>query len=266
MSAPPGSASFRAADVARLPAPVLRSVLTPGPAAPPLEEVAAALEPGDLVTVAQALEPARGERLLRLGQRPVSPAQRESAQARLVRGLFWTLVYELQPDRWAELAELELIPGPLIADLPTGHLVVEAGAGSGRLTRHLARQRRLVIAVDLSLPLCRRLRRHLPDNVQVIAGASQHLPVATGVADLSAACAAFSPDPPLGGREALAELERVTKPGGWIALISPEAPDWFEEHGFECRSYPEPHNAAPTHVVEFFGPLHPPKTLLLRRR
>lgn len=266
MSAPPGSASFRAADVARLPAPVLRTLFTPGPAAPPLEEVAAALDPADLVTVAQALEPARGERLLRLGQRPVAPAGREAARARLVRGLFWTLVYELQPDRWAELAALELLPEPLIRDLPAGELVVEAGSGSGRLTRHLARLYRQVIAVDLSLPLCRRLRRELPGNVMAVAGASQHLPVTTGVADVAAVCAALSPDPPLGGLDALAELERVTKPGGWIALISPEAPDWFEERGFECRSYPEPPIAAPTRVVEFFGPLHPPKTLLVRHR
>jgi hypothetical protein len=266
MSAPPGSASFRAADVARLPAPVLRTVLAPGPGAPPLEEVAAALDPADVFTVAQALEPARGERLLRLGQRPVAPEQRQAASGRLVRGLFWTLVYELAPDRWAELAELELLPEPLVADLPAGQLVVEAGAGSGRLTRHLARQGRQVVAVDLALPLCRRLRGQLPDTVTVVAGSSQHLPVATAVADLSTACAALSPDPPLGGLDALAELERVTKPGGWIALVSPEAPYWFEERGFECRSYPKPPVAAPARVVDFFGPLHPPTNLLLRHR
>lgn len=265
MSAPPGSASFQAADVARLSRSALRAALAPGPAAPPLEEIAAALCGPDLFTVAAALDPARGERLLRLGQRPVAEAQQAAAAARLVRGLFWPLVYELASERWAALAEVEVLPPALVDDLPSGRLAVEAGAGSGRLTGHLARNARHVLAHELSVPLCRRLRDHFGENVTVVAAASQRLPVRDGAADVAASCAALSPDPPLGGEAALGELRRVTRPGGWIVIVGPESPEWFVERGFERRTYEKPPVAPPAGVVEFFGPLDPPDTLLVCR-
>lgn len=266
MSAPPGSAGFRAADVARLPPATLRAALAPGPSAPPLEDVAAALSSEDLFTVARALDPSRGERLLRLAQRPLAEARRQEAADRLVRGLFWPLVYELEPDRWAELAELEVLPEALLADLPEAETAVEVGAGSGRLTRHLAARVRRVLAVEGSLPLCRRLRAGMPASVTTVAAATQSLPLATGCADLATSCASLSPDPPLGGQPALRELERVTRPGGWIAIVGPEAPEWFASQGFERRDYEKPAVRAPAGVLEFFGPLDPPGTLLLRRR
>ena len=120
-------------SLARLTPSTLHRVLAPVPSAPPLEDVAAALgpHPGELFSVAAALEPARGERLLRLSQRPLPDTERWAAGERLVRGLFWTLVYELEPERWVALAEAEPISPQLLRDLPAaGARVVEVGAGA----------------------------------------------------------------------------------------------------------------------------------------
>src|SRR5437868_5969865 len=97
---------------------------------------------------------------------------------RLVRALFWTLVYHLEPEKWDELTRL---------------------------------------------------------------------------------CGAFGPD-----EVVLAEMRRVTARGGWIALISPESPDWFEEQGW--RHITAPALPAPDHppwIDEFFGPLDPPHELVM---
>src|SRR5215471_16952689 len=110
-AAPAGSRSFRAADVARLGRGTLSLLFTPGPTAPPLEEVAAALgeEPEALRVVAGALPAEAGRRLLRLGRHPVATAGRERAGCRLVRASFWLLAYELAPERWDRLAASEPI-------------------------------------------------------------------------------------------------------------------------------------------------------------
>src|SRR5215472_3231809 len=139
-SAPAGSDRFRSADLARLGRVSLRLLLTPGPSAPPLEDVAAALagEPGPLFAIASTLPPERGERLLRLSQRGWPAEQRGAAGRRLVRGSFWYLAYELAPDLWDRLARAERIAPALLADLTAdGGRVLEVGAGSGRLTTDL---------------------------------------------------------------------------------------------------------------------------------
>jgi SAM-dependent methyltransferase len=269
LAAPPGAASFRPGDVARLAPATLRQVLAPGPSSPPLEDVAAALagRPSDLYLVAGALPPARGERLLRLSQRPVGPGESASAAERLVRGLFWSLVYELEPGRWAELADLETVHPDLVAALPVdGRRVLEVGAGSGRLTLPIAARAGRLVATEPSGPLRRTLAGRLGDRGWVVAALTQALPLAGGSFEVVLCCAAISPDPPLGGQTALAELERVTAPGGSIVLVGPEAPEWFVEHGFERRDFPAPPSPAPAEVVAFFGRLDPPHTLLVRRR
>ena len=265
LAAPPGSAQFEPADVARLTRSTLHRLFTPSPAAPPLEDVAAALgrDPAALFKVAAALEPARGERLLRLGQRPAADGEREGAGRRLVGGLFWSLVYELEPDRWMALAEAEPIAPELLLELPaTGARVVEAGAGAGRLTRHLAGVAAIVVAVEPCAQF--RLRLRAATSAQVVAGVTQQLPVRSGWADLATVGAAMSPELPLGGPAALAELERVVRPGGTVALVGPERPEWFEERGYRRRDFPVPALAPPAELTAYFGPLNPPRTLLTR--
>jgi hypothetical protein len=266
-SAPAGSERFRPADLARLGRASLRQLLTPGPSAPPLDDVAAALadDPPALLAIASALPPARGERLLRLGRRPAPAAERESAARRLVRGAFWCLAYELAPDLWDRLARAEPIAPALLADLPAdGARVLEVAAGSGRLTADLAPRAACLVAVEPCAPLRDLLRRRLPD-VAVVAGAGLRVPVAGGWADLVVSCATFGPDPPLGGDGVVGELERCCRPGGTVALVSPEDPPWWRERGYTFREYPEPAAALDPDVEAFFGPPHPPHRLLYKR-
>ncbi len=267
-SAPPGAASFQPADLARLPVSTLRLVLAPSPSAPPLEDVAAALAGSrqELQVLARALPPARGERLLRLSQRPVPPELSAEAGERLVRGLFWPLVYELAPERWVRLAEVERIPAELLRALPVdGGRVLEVAAGSGRLTAGIAARAGLAVAAEPAAGLRRRLQARLGDGAFVVAALTQHLPFSSASFDAALCCAAISPDPPLGGTAALAEMTRVTRPGGSIALVGPERPEWFVERGFVRHDFAGPPAPAPPDVVDFFGPLDPPHTLLVRR-
>ncbi|HSR23665.1 MAG TPA: hypothetical protein VLW53_08950, partial [Candidatus Eisenbacteria bacterium] len=78
-------------------------------------------------------------------------------------------------------------------------------------------------------------------------------------------CATFGPDPPQGGEEVLRELERCARPGGVVALVSPEEPRWWQQRGYELRVYPVPDARLDPDVEAFFGPPHPPHRLLYKR-
>jgi SAM-dependent methyltransferase len=266
-AAPPGSERFQARDVARLSPTALNLLFEPGPSAPPLEEAAAALaaEPSALYQVAAALPPARGERLLRLGQRPVPSGERSAAARRLVRGAFWFLTYELAFELWDRLAAAEPVAPGLLADLPADGLrVLDVGAGSGRLTAALAPRAALLVAVEPSPPLRRLLADRFP-CVCVVAGVGHRLPFVSGWADLVVSCATFGPHPPMGGEAVLAELERCLRPGGTLAMVGPEEPVWWRDRGFELLTYPEPPARFDPELEAFFGPPHPPHRLLLKR-
>jgi SAM-dependent methyltransferase len=180
---------------------------------------------------------------------------------RLVRGLFWTLVYHLEPERWDELASFEPIHPDVVAALPPRvATAVDVGAGSGRLTAHLVRRSRRTVAVEPSAGLRAMLEQRLP-QVEAIAGWAERTPLPDGWSELTAACGAFGPEGAI-----LAELRRVTAPGGTIALISPEQPEWFEAAGWRRITLPPiPAPEHPRRLDEFFGPLDPPHELVLLR-
>src|SRR5947207_3115986 len=80
------------------------------------------------------------------------------------------------------------------------------------------------------------------------------------VSPMTTSCA-FGPDPVV-----LAEMRRVTGPGGVIALINPEQPEWFEANGWSRLTVPPlPVPDHPPWLDEFFGPLDPPRELLMQR-
>ena len=178
----------------------------------------------------------------------------------VVRFLFWTLVYHLEPEKWDELARHEPIHPDLVAALPDHvELAIDVGAGSGRLTDHLAARSSRTVAVEPSAGLRALLSRRLP-TVEAVAGWAENLPLADGSSELTAACGALGPDPIV-----LAELWRVTRRGGVIALINPEQPEWFAENGWKRVTAPA--LAAPEHprwIDDFFGPLDPPRELVLQ--
>jgi hypothetical protein len=265
-AAPAGSERFQAKDLARLSRTALNLLFEPGPSAPPLEDAALALasEPGALQSIASALPPARGERLLRLSQRLASGEERGEAARRLVRGAFWFLAYELAWELWDRLAAAEPIAPELLADLPAdGARVVDVGAGSGRLTLALAPRAAFLVAIEPSPPLRRLLAQRFP-CVRVVAGVGDHLPLRSGWADLVVSCATFGPHPPLGGEAVLAELERCVRVGGTVGMVGPEEPGWWEARGFRELDYPPVSAHFEPDLEAFFGPPHPPHRLLLK--
>ena len=152
---------------------------------------------------------------------------------RVVRALFWTLVYHLEPARWDELASFEPIHPDLIEALPRiAARGLDIGAGSGRLTQHLVSRCHDVIAVEPSAGLRSLLARRLP-SVDVVEAWAEALPFPDRCSQLTAACGVFGPEAAV-----LSELRRVTAPGGVIALISPEKPEWFEAQGWPAMSAP----------------------------
>ena len=182
-----------------------------------------------------------------------------SALERFTRATFWTLVYHLEADRWDELARAEPIHPRLLQALPQHRgLSLDVGAGSGRLTQVLIRRSEHVIAIEPSLPLGSILARRLP-SAGVVSAWAENLPLPARCADLTAACGALGPDPAV-----LEELNRVTKYGGCIAMISPEKPEWFEAQGWSRVAVdPIAPRRRAAWIEEFFGPLDPPHVMFM---
>lgn len=193
-------------------------------------------------------------------ERALLDARDPDAVDRLRRAFFWTLVYHLEPQRWDELARVEPVSAGVLDPLPAGATVgVDVGAGSGRLTRHLLERCAQVVAVEPAAGLRSLLKARYP-AARLVAGWAESLPLADGCADLTAACGAIGPDP-----EVLDELRRVTAPGGLMALISPERPEWFEANGWRRISITPPAALPrPGWIDEFFGPPDPPHELVMK--
>lgn len=185
------------------------------------------------------------------------------AQHRIVRAMFWPLVYHLAPERWDQLARAEPVHPSVLNALPLPvRSVLEVGAGSGRLTGELLGQADMVVAVEPSAGLRAALSRRHP-AAMVVAGMRHRLPIRTGWADLTVACASLGPEV-----LALVEIERCTKPGGIVAIISPESPEWFARRGYNWERFDPtqaPHPARDPALEAFFGPLQSPRDLLTRR-
>jgi len=123
--------------------------------------------------------------------------------------------------------------------------IAEVGAGTGRLTMELMTRGRHVVAVEPALPLRRLLRRKLAaaghgGRVRVVRGFFDQLPLPDDFADLVVACSAFTPSPGHGGDAGLAEMERVCRPGGCVAIIWPNHLDWLTARGYEYVNFPGP--------------------------
>jgi SAM-dependent methyltransferase len=160
--------------------------------------------------------------------------------------LAWELLYRLEPELYDRLATAERLHPDVVGWLPRGvDRIVEVGAGTGRLTMELVERGQDVVAVEPALPLRRILRRKLAaagarDRVRVVRGFFDQLPLPDDFAGLVAACSAFTPSPGHGGEAGLAEMERVCRPGGCVAIIWPNHLDWLAARGYRHVSFPGP--------------------------
>ncbi len=181
----------------------------------------------------------------------VTQAEVEAARRHILDTLFWELTYWKTPELYEELTQGErLHPGifqQLESDL-RGKVVLDAGAGSGRASFECIRHgARLVYAVEPSPGLLRILEQKLASRpftyagrIVVCRGRFDELPLQDRSVDLALSSSAFTAAAEQGGEPGLAELRRVTRPGGKIVLIWPRVQDydWLAAHGFKHVSLP----------------------------
>jgi SAM-dependent methyltransferase len=160
--------------------------------------------------------------------------------------LAWELLYRLEPELYDRLARAERLHPGVVDWLPREvDQIAEIGAGTGRLTLELISHGQHITAVEPALPLRRILRRKLAaadhgERVRVIHGFFDQVPLPDDFAGLVVACSAFTPAPGHGGEAGLAEMERVCRPGGRVAIIWPNHLDWLATRGYQYVSFPGP--------------------------
>ena len=162
-----------------------------------------------------------------------------AADPRVDLGLAWELLYRLEPGLYDRLASAERLHPAVLRWLPEGiDRIVEVGAGTGRLTLELLERARDIVAVEPAAPLRDMLTRKLArvrhgDRASVAGGFFDELPIPDDWADLVVACSAFTPETGHGGDAGLAEMERVCRPGGCVAIIWPNHLSWLAAHGYQ---------------------------------
>lgn len=159
--------------------------------------------------------------------------------------LAWELLYRLEPELYDRLVGAERIHPAVLDWLPRGlDRIVEVGAGTGRLTLELLDRAAEIAAVEPAGPLRALLIEKLArmkdgDRVTVSAGFFDALPLPDSWSDLVVACSAFTSDTAHGGEAGLAEMERVCRPGGCVAIVWPNNLDWLRVHGYRHVSFGE---------------------------
>jgi SAM-dependent methyltransferase len=149
----------------------------------------------------------------------------------------WSKVYDEQPDLYDRLIRGESLHPQVLEALPRVERCVEIGAGTGRLTMHLAQTCDRVLAIEPAEGMRAILEQRVPSNVDVRDGTFAATGLRDGCADLVVSCSAFTPDERQGGEAGLAEMLRIAAPGATVAIVWPLEPGWLEERGFSYRSF-----------------------------
>jgi SAM-dependent methyltransferase len=159
--------------------------------------------------------------------------------------LAWEVLYRLEPELYERLVDAERIHPAVLAWLPRGlNRIAEVGAGTGRLTLELLGRAREIVAIEPAAPLRARLierlaRAQYGDRATTIDGFFDDLPLPDDWADLVVACSAFTPDAGHGGEVGLAEMERICRPGGRVAIVWPNNLGWLQSRGYRYVSFGE---------------------------
>jgi SAM-dependent methyltransferase len=103
----------------------------------------------------------------------------------------------------------------------------------------------------------------------VIGGFFDELPLGDDFADLVVTCSAFTPDEAHGGERGLAEMERVCRPGGRVAIVWPNNLDWLAARGYSYVSFDGDmflEFASPQEALEITEIFHPHAARAVRDR
>jgi SAM-dependent methyltransferase len=163
--------------------------------------------------------------------------------------LAWELLYRLEPELYERMASAERLHPGIVGWLPrSATRIVEVGAGSGRLTLELIDRGQEVVAIEPAAGLRHILERKLATTdhgyrARVTPGFFDDLPVASGFADLVVACSVLTPAAGHGGDAGLAEMERVCRPGGCVAIIWPNNIGWLASRSYQYESFGGPMSA-----------------------
>jgi SAM-dependent methyltransferase len=123
---------------------------------------------------------------------------------------------------------------------------LDAGAGTGAFAFALAPRVREVVALDRDEEMAARAREGAPPNVEVVVGDAEHLPFDPFSFDVAVTARTLhhTPRPEL----AIAELARVTRPGGTILVVDQLAPvDPLA--AFELNRFERARDASTTRVL-----------------
>lgn len=193
--------------------------------------------------IGHALPPDERAVFVQARQQRVTDVERASSQRALLDSLFWELTYWKTPGDYERLTAGEQIHlGALDFARVDGAIVLDAGAGAGRITLPLARRARKVYAMDPAPPLLNLLDGKLASaglrNVELLRGVFRRVPLPDDSVDAVVSCSAFGMQEARGGESGLDELQRVTRPGGRILIMWPEDPGWFVRRGFHYTMLP----------------------------
>jgi ubiquinone/menaquinone biosynthesis C-methylase UbiE len=182
--------------------------------------------------------------------RRVPKSQVEAARCYVLDRLFWELTYWKTPELYEELIEGEQLHPGIFQQLEPDicrKVVLDAGAGSGRVSFECVYHgASMVYAVEpcpglLGLLEQKIANRSISRRIVPLHGSFDMLPLADDSVDEAISCSAFTAEPAQGGEAGLAELKRVTRPGGKVVIIWPRTQDydWLADHGFQYVALPE---------------------------
>jgi SAM-dependent methyltransferase len=157
--------------------------------------------------------------------------------------LAWELLYRLEPELYDRLVRAERLHPAVLRWLPRDiDRIVEVGAGTGRLTLELLSRAGEIVAVEPAAPLRELLVQKLAraehgHRATAAVGFFDDLPLPDDWSDLVVACSAFTPEAGHGGDAGLAEMERVCRPGGCVAIVWPNNMSWLAARGYRYMSF-----------------------------